>query len=72
MKTTMLNQNILQRMVINMPNSLEEELRAVQHTKAMWSRRYNEVDDPFERKQILSKIYYLSDEESRILSELGR
>lgn len=55
-----------------MPNSLEEELRAVQNTKAMWSRRYNEVDDPLERKQILSKIYYLSDEESRILSELGR
>ena len=40
--------------MINLPNSLEEELRAVQKAK------------------ILSRLYALTDEESRILTEINR
>ena len=55
-----------------MPNTLEEELRAVQTTKEYWRKKLDTVKDDLEKKQILSKLYALSDEESRILSELDR
>ena len=55
-----------------MPNSLEENLRAVQTTKTYWKRVYDEEKDSSKRKQILAKIDYLNDEESRILKEIKR
>ena len=58
--------------MINLPNSLEEELRAVQTTKAYWKKQYEKEEDSLKKAKILSRLYALTDEESRILTEINR